>query len=168
MKDFVIDTYKPAHFNRLTELMAKLQEVERSLSNDRIPGILMAEKHLRYLLLLADSSGGATWVSCDQSGLVCGFLVLTVEEMDREDVHLQQKYRRWGEVTDLYVDKPHRGLGIGRQLLNSAEMHCQKIGLARLMVSTLQSNQSAVAMYQRCRYKPQLVTLVKNLDNPEL
>jgi len=88
--------------DQVNGLMAQLQETERALSSDRATGDAMAQGHVDYLLNLAESSAGAflTAITGEQ---IIGFCVVIITEEDECDLHLQDSFKRAGEVTDLIV-----------------------------------------------------------------
>ncbi|WP_317929449.1 GNAT family N-acetyltransferase [Halioxenophilus sp. WMMB6] len=158
-----IRRYQPKDFPALVPMMAELQELERAQSGDRTRGEVMAEAHLHYLLQLSSSTGGATWVAENNKGVVQGFLVLAIESTDPGDEYLLERYRKVGNITDLFVLPAVRSQGVGRLLVNTAEDYCRGLGLARVVVSTLQSNQSAIAFYRQSAYQPHTLLLSKEL-----
>ncbi len=66
-----------------------------------------------------------------------GFLIVVIESVDEGDVHLIERYRQYGVVTDLYVAEEARHQGIAGRLIEAAERHVRQAGLSRLLITTL-------------------------------
>lgn len=64
----------------------------------------------------------------------------------------------------LYVDPQHRRLGLGRQLMKTAENWARKQGDPQLTLQVFVDNQAAIQLYQTLGYQPQALTLVKSLS----
>jgi DNA-binding MarR family transcriptional regulator/GNAT superfamily N-acetyltransferase len=58
-----------------------------------------------------------------------------------------------GEITRMWVDRAHRGLGIGRRLLDALEDQAVERGHARLRLYTNSSLDEAMAMYRQAGYE---------------
>ena len=54
---------------------------------------------------------------------------------------------------DLYVDKNHRGEGIGRALMNQASKHAKDNGFKRLELSTAITNVIGQSLYESLNYQ---------------
>ena len=137
-----IVTYTPGDHSALCTFMGDLQDLERGWSSDRSPGPEMATDHIDYLLELAQRSKGQAFVAKLHDQWV-GFLIVVIESVDEGDVHLIERYRRYGVVTDLYVADEARHQGVARRLIDAAERHVRQAGLSRLLITTLSKNQVA-------------------------
>jgi ribosomal protein S18 acetylase RimI-like enzyme len=113
----------------------------------------MAEGHVDYLLNLAESSAGAflTAITGEQ---IIGFCVVSITEEDECDLHLQDSFKRAGEVTDLIVHPNHRKRGIGRALISTASAHCQASGVRQLKLKTLAQNFQARNAFETLGFRP--------------
>jgi ribosomal protein S18 acetylase RimI-like enzyme len=56
-------------------------------------------------------------------------------------------------VLSMGVAKPHRGTGIGRELLSAAIEHAKKIGLEKVELDVYVSNKAAVELYKKFGFK---------------
>ena len=83
--------------------------------------------------------------------------------MDEGDVHLIERYRQYGVVTDLYVTEEARHQGVAGRLIDTAEEHVRQAGLSRLLITTLAQNQVAQEAYARLGYESYAVTMCKTL-----
>ena len=81
-----------------------------------------------------------------------GFLIVVVESVDEGDVHLIERYRQYGVVTDLYVAEEARHQGVAGHLIDAAEEHVRQARLSRLLITTLAQNQVAQETYVRLGY----------------
>ena len=111
----------------------------------------MATDHIDYLLELAQRSNGQAFIAKLDDDLV-GFLIIVIESVDEGDVHLIERYRQYGVVTDLYVTKEARHQGVARRLIDAAEGHVRQAGLSRLLITTLAQNRVAQEAYARLGY----------------
>ena len=161
-KPLQIVTYTPGDHSALCAFMSDLQDLERGWSSDRSPGPEMATDHIDYLLELAQRSKGQAFVAKLDDQLV-GFLFVVIESLDEGDVHLIERYRRYGVVTDLYVADEARHQGVARRLIDAAERHVRQAGLSRLLITTLAQNQIAQEAYARLGYESYTVTMCKTL-----
>jgi DNA-binding MarR family transcriptional regulator len=57
-----------------------------------------------------------------------------------------------GEILRMWVDRPHRGLGIGARLLEALEARAAELGHATVRLYTNRSLTEAIAMYRRRGY----------------
>ena len=126
-KPLQIVAYTPGDHSALCTFMSDLQDLEREWSSDRSPGPEMANDHIDYLLELAQLSDGQAFVAKLDDQLV-GFLIVVVESVDEGDVHLIERYRQYGVVTDLYVAEEARHQGVAGRLIDTAESTCAKQG----------------------------------------
>jgi GNAT superfamily N-acetyltransferase len=67
-----------------------------------------------------------------------------------------------GEIVRLWVDRPHRGLGIGRRLLAALEDESRAQGHTRVRLDTNRSLDEAQAMYRTAGYDE----IARYNDNP--
>lgn len=67
-------------------------------------------------------------------------------------------------LNDLYVDSEHRGLGIGRKLLNEARTHAIQTGAKGLALSTQLHNLTAQQLYESAGYVKDDEFVYYNLD----
>jgi len=68
-----------------------------------------------------------------------------------------------GFVFDLSVKSQYQGLGIGRELMNSAEMFCQIGGMPNICLNVTASNEKAVNFYKAIGYSEERKQMIKNL-----
>lgn len=142
--------------------MAALQEHERRLSPDRVPGHAMADGHLAYLEDQCRAADGLVLMAL-LGGTPCGFAVGFTEAYDDGDLHIEPSLKRYGEITDLYVEPVYRHRGVARALLAAMEAHFRRRGLASVRLSVLHDNLGARGLYQSAGYRAADVVYVKSL-----
>jgi GNAT superfamily N-acetyltransferase len=57
------------------------------------------------------------------------------------------------ELRRVYLDRRHRGRGIAQRMLECAEAHARKLGFTRLVLSTAEIQQAAIAFYRKSGYR---------------
>jgi DNA-binding MarR family transcriptional regulator/GNAT superfamily N-acetyltransferase len=67
-----------------------------------------------------------------------------------------------GEIARMWVDRPHRGLGIARRLLTALEDQARELGLTTVRLDTNRALHEAKAMYRASGY----VEIERYNDNP--
>lgn len=142
--------------------MAALQEHERALSDDRVPGSMMADAHLAYLEAQCRTFDGLVLVA-SSGGVPCGFAVGFTGAYDDDDRHVAEAFKRYGEITDLYVAPAFRQQGVARALLEALEAHFRGLGLLRVRLSVLHGNRAAREAYEALGYRPADVVYGKGL-----
>jgi putative acetyltransferase len=80
--------------------------------------------------------GGSFWVVEDAAGAVAGMFGLEAAETGA------------AEIRRMYVDRRLRRGGIGRVMLRRAEELCRAAGLDRIVLSTSELQQAALALYR--------------------
>lgn len=66
-------------------------------------------------------------------------------------------------VDTLFVDEGHRGAGVARALMETAERWCLDRGAAEIGIEFIAPNDSARHTYERLGYQPFLVTYMRRL-----
>lgn len=131
----------------LVRFMAALNDKEVALSPDRAPGHEMAEGHVAFLLKEVDRRGGFTLIA-EVDEKAAAFLLAYVNSVDEGDIHLLEPFRRAGEVSDIFVDPAYRRLGLARALIEEAERRFRSMGLVRMEIRFLESNEAAENTYR--------------------
>jgi len=161
---FMVRDAQPADRPKLVAFVAALQDLERTLHAGRAEGRRIAVSHLVHLEHAARERRGRVLVAARGDERL-GFLVGWVEEEARGSHHVRPAERRYGVVTDLYVEPGARARGIAVALLEEAARHFAALGLTRLRVRTLAANQAALRFYRALGYAPYELTLERELPN---
>lgn len=161
---FMVRDAQPADRPKLVAFVAALQDLERTLHAGRAEGRRIAAAHLFHLEQAARERHGRMLVAARGDERL-GFLVGWVEEEARGSHHVRPAERRYGVVTDLYVEPGARARGIAVALLEEAARHFAALGLTRLRVRTLAANQAALRFYRALGYAPYELTLERELPH---
>lgn len=70
----------------------------------------------------------------------------------------------YAELTELYVEEPHRRQGAATRLLNFAEQLARQAGASELFILTGFDNHPAQQLYRRLGYSHEDLALIKSLD----
>jgi len=97
-----------------------------------------------------------------EGGSILGFVMFTVETGEYE-----QDVRR-GLVRNIYVAEPHRGAGVGSQLLEAAESRLADRGVDVVSLDVMATNDAARRFYRRHGYTPHRIGLEKPTENDTL
>lgn len=136
-----------------------LQEYERTLEPTLPEGSAMVDD---YYCLLVDRC--RQWqghillaqVNDDVAGFVC--VLTTVPPAEPDDARESHAY-----VSDLFVHGQYRGQGIGRAMLQEAEVLARASGVRTIRIGVLARNRVARELYERQGFEPYHVQLVKPL-----
>jgi ribosomal protein S18 acetylase RimI-like enzyme len=60
--------------------------------------------------------------------------------------------RRLLNIHDIAVEPHHRGAGIGRRLLERAEIHARELGCCKLTLEVQENNARAKRLYEQCGF----------------
>ena len=69
-----------------------------------------------------------------------------------------------GVLHDLVVDPGHRGLGIGRALLDATITALEALGAPRVVLSTAERNESAQRLFTRAGFRRTMIEMTRELD----
>lgn len=98
----------------------------------------------------------------EADGRVVGFVVGVIVLMT-EIGQMEQRLRKPGEVTELYVDGDSRSRGIGAQLLERIEEWFREQGCDAVRIEVFAPNLGARRFYQRYGYGEWVIMQVKEL-----
>jgi ribosomal protein S18 acetylase RimI-like enzyme len=91
----------------------------------------------------------AAWIAEVEPGQgPVGYLVLTKPDLPLSDVSLDD-----AEVKRVYILSRFRGAGLGRCLMQAAEMHARSRGIRRLLLGVYSGNKAAISFYERLGYE---------------
>ena len=71
-----------------------------------------------------------------------------------------------GVLNDLIVDPAYRGRGIGRWLLDEIISRLKSRGVPRIVLSTAAKNKSAQRLFERSGFRPTMIEMTRELDEP--
>ncbi|HEU5114243.1 MAG TPA: GNAT family N-acetyltransferase [Candidatus Paceibacterota bacterium] len=161
MKEISIVSYsKPVHYQFLIDSTIDLQEIERSLSSTRRPGIDMAKDYLGEVLDNVEKNQGAIFVAEYQNKPI-GFIACFIVQDD--DVIMTKEANLYGYISDAYVSKEFRGEGIFARLEEKASVHLKNLGMKSVCINVVAANERAYKAYLKAGYKPEEIKLRKTL-----
>ena len=154
--------YETSHFDTLVQLLALLQDYEKTLSDDRACGVDVAINYVNYILKECKENDGEIYVAVD--GLtVFGFVCVYIEKENDGDSHLLEQYKTYGVISDLAVFDEFRNQGVAVALLAKAEQHCKLRNLNRIKISFLADNRAAKSLYRKFGLESYEVTYDKHI-----
>lgn len=151
----------PADRPALEAMMSALQDFERALADDRLPGSEMAATHMAALLGEVASKDGRVFLAEVGAGTPVGFIIGWIAEALGRFIVPEKA--RYGLISDLYVDADWRGRGIGRALIGQMEAHFRAEKLTRVAIASLANNTAALRAYERAGYTRASVELLRDL-----
>ena len=100
-----------------------------------------AEARAAALMLIEDSHLGRLWVACD-GGRVVGYVAVALG--------FSFEYRgREAFVDELFIAESHRGRGLGREALETAEAYCREAGVNALHLEVEGHREAALELYRK-------------------
>lgn len=141
----------------LLQLVAELQEFERSIDDRLLEGQRMAPAYLDGLELRCKEQRGAILVA-ELEGKVVGFVAVQSKVPSTE---LDEPPGDHAWISDLAVAEAHRGKGLGRALLAAADAFARQLGANDVRIGALSENEAAVGLYRALGFEPYLQTFSK-------
>jgi ribosomal protein S18 acetylase RimI-like enzyme len=148
-----------ADHSLLRTCVVVLQDYERSLESHLPPGEEMADDYLAFLKRnCVDHQGEILIATIDDecAGFACVLTDVPPSEPDEARSH-------YAYVSDLLVHAKYRGLGLGRRLLQEAELVARSRGAPVLRIGVLARNRVARELYARLGFVEYHVQLIKTI-----
>ena len=95
----------------------------------------------------------------EREGQVLGYTFAGIEGVDYMSLRGPA-----GVLHDIVVDPDHRGLGIGRGLLDATLDALAKRGVPRVVLSTAERNESAQRMFARAGFRRTMIEMTREMD----
>jgi ribosomal protein S18 acetylase RimI-like enzyme len=95
----------------------------------------------------------------ERDGEVVGYTFAGVEGVDYMSLRGPA-----GVLHDLVVDPEHRGLGIGRALLDATLSALEALGAPRVVLSTAERNEAAQRLFTRAGFRRTMIEMTRELD----
>jgi GNAT superfamily N-acetyltransferase len=147
----------------LERLVAELQDFERGIDDRILPGPAMAAGYTKAMLSACASQAGAIFVA-EVAGDVVGFAAVRARVPTES---LDEPPGTYALLSDLVVSEPHRGVGIGRALIEASETHARSLGASELRIAVLARNAQARGLYVATGFSPYLEVLTKPLTRDD-
>ena len=91
----------------------------------------------------------AAWIAEVEPGQApVGYLVLTKPDLPLPDISAND-----AEVKRVYILSRFRGAGLGRRLMQEAEIYARGRGVRKLLLGVYKGNEAAISFYERLGYK---------------
>jgi ribosomal protein S18 acetylase RimI-like enzyme len=152
---------RKAHFDvdrsRLRACVVALQNHERSLEPRLPPGEEMADEYLDVLRRNCLEHQGEVLIATvddEPVGFVCVLTDVPPSEPDEPRAH-------FAYISDLFVHENYRGLGLGRRLLQEAELIARSKGAPVLRIGVLARNRRARDLYAQLGFVEYHVGMIK-------
>ena len=157
----IIDFDKARHLDALRACLIELQDYESELDPRIPPGAEVVDEFIPRLLRNCRLSDGKILMA-EVDGEVAGFVAVLSKVRNEEP---EEGDYEFGLVTDLVVLKSFRNKGIGRQLLEAAEVFAKSRGVRWLKIGMLAGNQAANKLYSSMGYSTIYVEREKDLTS---
>jgi ribosomal protein S18 acetylase RimI-like enzyme len=131
----------------LRRAVFELQDYERQIHQTRLPGELVADAYVDWLLTRA-----STLLVAERNRIFVGFVGGWIEE--QTNLGETPESNRFGYVSDICVMRQFRGCRIGARLLGAIEQQLCLQGVTRIRINSLAGNTSAQKCYARAGFVP--------------
>jgi ribosomal protein S18 acetylase RimI-like enzyme len=131
-----------------------LQDYERDISPDRVPGAKVCARYLKWVLKNCRGRRGAIFVA-DDGKRISGYACARVQHS------MCSGPSPFAYITDLWVHADVRRQGLGRALLRAVERWARARGFRRVELSVLVVNRVARSAYRDYGYEVHEQTLWK-------
>jgi len=158
-----IRPYRDIDSRAVERCLAALQEFEAAFEPNRADPLQYAPRYREHLLTECRENIGQIFVA-ELTGDIVG-LVCVLARVDSGE--LIEKVREHAYLTDIVVLPAHRGTGIGRDLLRTAEEYAASLGASELRIDILAANHRALTFYRDMEYQVYEVRVVKKLTTDD-
>jgi len=148
---------------RLRRAVVALQDHEGRLHATRLPGELIADAYLEWMLRRA---GERAVLVAEIDGEFVGFAAGWIEL--EHNIAETPDSNRFGYISDVCVLPPWRGRRIAPSLIEALEKHLRRAGVTRLRINALAANASARASYKYAGFVEYGVVYEKVIRNSQL
>lgn len=126
--------------------------------NRRLDGQVAAEHFARLLKDVQDNQGRMFVAEVDRR--VVGWACCSAQD---HGVFVKDDERRYGYLSEVYVDEAYRGRHIGRALIAACEDHVRALGLRTVFIGVLSGNARAISAYRSAGFADYALELRKYL-----
>jgi ribosomal protein S18 acetylase RimI-like enzyme len=146
----------------LRQLVVELQAAEAESNSYTRDGELMADQYVAQLYVGDPDVPGEVLVAELDDGEVVGYVAVQ-PNVPQEEPH--ERFYHYAYISDIAVLVSHRGKGIGRALLSSAENYAHAAGATVIRMGVLAGNGSARRLYSACGFAERELLLEKSLED---
>ena len=154
----IIREYRPEDLRQVKDCFVTLQDFLHGLEPQVREG-KAATQYFDYMFArCADTHGKIFVAEIEQRvvGFICLWAKVQSEELDEEPTE-------YAYISDLVVLPAYRGRGLGRALLEKAEVHALVHGATMLKIESLAKNGVATTLYRNSGFSAYQILLVKRL-----
>lgn len=126
--------------------------------NRRLDGTVAAEHFARLLKDVTDNQGRMYVAETDVT--VIGWACCSA---NMHGVFVRDDERRYGYISEVYVDELHRGRHIGRALISACEDHFRSLGIRTVFIGVLSGNTRAIDAYRSAGFSDYALEMRKRL-----
>lgn len=155
----LIREYKEKDARQLEECFVELQDYEGRIDPYLADGQAVLKRYLEYMFNRCAETSGKVFVA-DVKDKVAGFVSVWARVQAKA---IEEKEYDYAYISDLVVLPSHRGLGLGRALLERAEEYARGQGAQVLRIGVLAKNEGARALYQNYGFEERLIEMTKSL-----
>ena len=156
----MIRDYEDArHRQQLRACVVELQDFERNFEPALPEGHQMADAYLAFLIDRCERCSGKVFVA-EVDDSVVGFVSVLARVLPEEP---DEDQAECAYIADLVVLPSHRQQGLGRTLLQHAEVFAREKGAKILRVGVLARNWLARDLYHKVGFADYYVQLIKRL-----
>lgn len=155
----VCDFDASKHLDRLRECLIELQDFERSLDPRMPPGSEIVDEYIPHMLDRCERCGGKILMA-EVGREVAGFVTILTKVKSEE---LEDGDLEYGLVSELMVMERFRNQGLGRELLEEAELYARANEVRWLRIGVLAANQAADSLYSSMGFSSLYLELEKDL-----
>ena len=101
----------------------------------------------------------ATVMVAEQAGEVIGYIYAAVEPRDWMSLRDEA-----GALHDIVVDPQHRGVGVGRLLLDAALEFLKSRGMPRVVLETAEQNDVAQRLFAKAGFRRTMIEMTRELE----
>lgn len=140
----------------LLSFVRELNLYEAAFEANRRTDADFPEPTLDVRLAETAAKDGIILVAVDGTGALSGWIAGHIEA---GNVYVHDDLRRYGYISELFVDPARRGQGVAAALVEAVVAHVRSRGVRRLLVGALVGNAGALAAYEALGFRPHAIEL---------
>ena len=160
MPEFSIRPASSADVRTIGRLGAALVRLHHELDAERFLEATAQTEHGYASYVRSQLANRETIVLvAEREGEVLGYTLAGIEGVDYMSLRGPA-----GVLHDIVVDPDHRGLGIGRALLDATLHVLEERGVPRVVLSTAERNESAQRMFARAGFRRTMIEMTREMN----
>lgn len=157
----IID-YSNEYDEKLKDLFVELQEYIVEIDREKFNVVTdeFREKYFMKTMEEVSKYEGKIFLAVEDEEIV-GAIIGVINNEDIDNYNFKAPKR--GRICDLVVSKNHRGMGIGKLLLQTMEDYFKNEGCHGVMLDVFAYNESAYHLYTKLGYFNRTIQMMKNI-----